>query len=164
MLVQCNKAVIGKPDGASRALDEFSVASTKGDNAMRKIAPLLVLTILFGTISVSLSAHHGAAAFDTSKKLVLKGTVTDWLWSNPHCLLRFDVTGENGEVTHWIGETQNPVTMANGGWGKFSFKKGDVVTITLEPVKAETKAGRIVTALLPSGELLNASAGLGSYK
>jgi hypothetical protein len=156
--------MIAAPNEISDASDELYGAFAKGEIAMRKIAALLILTVVLGTLSVPLFAHHGAAAFDTSKKLILKGTVTDWLWSNPHCLLRFDVTADNGEVTHWIGETQNPVTMANGGWGKFSFKRGDAVTITLEPVKADTKAGRIVTALLPSGELLNASAGLGSYK
>jgi hypothetical protein len=131
---------------------------------MRKIIPILVLTVVLGALSVPLFAHHGAAAFDTAKTLTLKGTVTDWLWSNPHCLLRFDVVGDDGTVVHWIGETQNPVTMVNGGWSKFSFKRGDKVTVTMQPVKADTKAGRIMTVLLPNGETLNASAGLGSYK
>lgn len=131
---------------------------------MRKIIPILALTVVLGTLSVPLSAHHGAAAFDTTKTLTLKGTVTEWLWSNPHCLLQFDVVGDDGKVVHWIGETQNPVTMVNGGWSKFSFKPGDKVTVTLQPVKTDTKAGRIMTVLLPNGETLNASAGLGSYK
>jgi uncharacterized protein DUF6152 len=131
---------------------------------MRKMIPILALTVVLGTVSVPLLAHHGAAAFDTSKTLTLKGTVTDWLWSNPHCLLRFDVVADDGTVVHWIGETQNPVTMVNGGWSKFSFKRGDKVTVTMQPVKADTKAGRIMTVLLPNGETLNASAGLGTYK
>ena len=131
---------------------------------MRKIIPILVLTVVLGTVSVPLSAHHGAAAFDTTKTVSLKGTVTQWLWSNPHCLLQFDVAGDDGKVVHWIGETQNPVTMVNGGWSKFSFKPGDKVTVHLQPVKSDTKAGRIMTVLLPNGETLNASAGLGSYK
>jgi hypothetical protein len=136
----------------------------KEGSAVRKIIPILALTVVLGTLSVPLSAHHGAAAFDTTKTLTLKGTVTEWLWSNPHCLLQFDVVGDDGKVVHWIGETQNPVTMVNGGWSKFSFKPGDKVTVTLQPVKTDTKAGRIMTVLLPNGETLNASAGLGSYK
>lgn len=131
---------------------------------MRKIIPVLALTVILGTLCVPLFAHHGAAAFDTKNKLTLKGTVTEWLWSNPHCLLQFDVTGDDGKVVHWVGETQNPVTMVNGGWSKFSFKPGDKVTVNLQPVKSDTKAGRIMTVLLPNGETLNASAGLGSYK
>jgi hypothetical protein len=131
---------------------------------MRKLIPFFALTVVLATFSVPLFAHHGSAAFDTTKTFTLKGTVTEWLWSNPHCLLQFDVTGDDGKVVHWIGETQNPVTMVNGGWSKFSFKRGDKVTVTLQPVKSDTRAGRIMTVLLPNGETLNASAGLGTYK
>ena len=34
--------------------------------------------------AVPLLAHHGAAALDTGKEVVLKGSVTEWIWSNPH--------------------------------------------------------------------------------
>ncbi len=53
-------------------------------------------------LSAPLAAHHGAAAFDTGKKVTLKGTVKEWIYSNPHCLLSLDVTGEDGQVVHWI--------------------------------------------------------------
>src|SRR5262245_52901439 len=95
---------------------------------MRKV--ILVLALVFAVAGLALPAlaHHGAAAFDTTKTLTLKGTVTAWMWSNPHCLLQLDVTGEDGKVAHWVAETQNPVTMVNSGWSKFSFKTGDKVT------------------------------------
>jgi hypothetical protein len=131
---------------------------------MKKVISILGLAVVTLALSAPLFAHHGSAAFDTTKKLVLKGTVVSWMWSNPHCLLQFDVTGDDGKVTHWVGETQNPVTMVNGGWSKFSFKPGDKVTVTIQPVKTETKAGRIMTVLLPDGSTLDASAGLGTYK
>lgn len=127
---------------------------------MRKAIPWLVLAVCILSASVPLLAHHGTAAFDNDKKLPLKGTVTEWIWSNPHCLLRFDVKGENGQVVHWIGETQNPVTMVDGGWGKASFKPGDEVTVTLNPVKNGQTLGRIITVLLPDGKILDASAGI----
>jgi Family of unknown function (DUF6152) len=126
---------------------------------MKKMFSWLALSAFILTASVPLLAHHGAAAFDSGKNLVLKGTVKEWLWSNPHCLLRFDVKGDNGQIVHWIGETQNPVTMINGGWAKASFKPGDEVTITMNPVKNGLPLGRIVTAKLPDGTVLDASAG-----
>ena len=49
-------------------------------------------------IPLPLFAHHGSAAFDTGKEVTLKGTVKEWVYSNPHCLLRLDVTGEDGQV------------------------------------------------------------------
>ena len=122
-----------------------------------KIVPALVLALGMLIASTQLFAHHGTAAFDTEKKVTLKGTVTEWFWSNPHCLLQFDVKGDDGKVVHWIGETQNPVSMTDVGWSKTSFKVGDEVTVILFPVKNGLPLGRIVTAQLPNGKLLDAN-------
>ena len=129
----------------------------------KRVSPWLALAISLLCVSVPLFAHHGTAAFD-DKKVTLKGTVTEWFWSNPHCLLQIDVKGDNGQVVHWIGETQNPVTMVNGGWSKASIKTGDEVTVTMMPVKNGAPLGRIMTVLLPNGKTLDANAGIRTYK
>jgi Family of unknown function (DUF6152) len=115
-----------------------------------------VLTLAVGVVSlcVPLFAHHGTAAFENEKKVTLKGTVTEWLWSNPHCLLQFDVKGDDGKVVHWIGETQNPVSMTNVGWSKAAIKAGDDVTVTILQVKNGMPLGRVVSVLLPNGKTL----------
>jgi hypothetical protein len=123
----------------------------------------LALAVSLLCVSVPLFAHHGTAAFD-DKKVTLKGTVTEWFWSNPHCLLQIDVKNDDGQIVHWIGETQNPVTMVNGGWSKASFKPGDEVTVTMMPVKNGAPLGRIMTVLLPNGKTLDANAGIRTYK
>jgi hypothetical protein len=119
-----------------------------------KPALLFSLGVLY---SASLSAHHGAAAFDTSKKLALSGTVTEWFWANPHCFLKFDVKGENGEVVHWIAETSNPADMINVGWSKDTLKAGEEVTVMVEPVKNGRPAGRVLEVSLPNGKTLFAT-------
>jgi hypothetical protein len=129
----------------------------------KRVYPWLALAVSILCVSVPLFAHHGTAAFD-DKKVTLKGTVTEWFWSNPHCLLQIDVKGDNGQVVHWIGETQNPVTMVNGGWSKASIKTGDEVTVTMMPVKNGAPLGRIMTVLLPNGKTLDANAGIRTYK
>ncbi len=131
---------------------------------IRKAISRLALAACLLCTAVPLLAHHGTAAFDNDKKLTLKATVTEWYWANPHCLLRFDVKGDNGQVVHWIAETQNPVTMVDGGWSKTSFKPGDEVTVTLNPVKNGVPLGRIITVLLPDGKTLDATAGIRNYK
>ena len=35
-------------------------------------------------------SHHGSAAFDAGKQVMMKGTVTQWVWANPHCFLSYD--------------------------------------------------------------------------
>jgi hypothetical protein len=124
---------------------------------MRKRA-ISVFAVAIGFLSASmpLLAHHGSAVFDTSKTLTMKGSVTEWDWSNPHCLLQFDVKNESGQVVHWIAETQNPAKMVNAGWRKVSFKPGDEVTITLVPARNGQPFGQINLVVLPNGETLDA--------
>lgn len=104
----------------------------------------------------SLIAHHGAASFDTEKELTFKGTVTGWTWSNPHCFLKFDVKDENGTTRSWMAETQNPTSMTNRGFARTSFKPGDEVTVTLEPIKGGAPVGRIRSVVLANGQTLTA--------
>jgi hypothetical protein len=104
--------------------------------------------------SIPLSAHHGNAAFDVGKKVTLKGTVTEWVWANPHCWLKFDVKDDKGSVVHWVAETNNLADMIERGWSMRSFKPGDEVTVTVEPVKNGNPAGRVLSVILPNGQTL----------
>ena len=108
-------------------------------------------------VSVPLVAHHGAAALDTGREITLKGTVTEWIWSNPHCFLKFDAKDDTGAVRNWAVETQNPTSMTQRGWSRSSFKLGDEVTVTIEPVKNGQPVGRILTAILANGQKLVAA-------
>ncbi len=123
-----------------------------------KFLMILALGIGVSILSRPLVAHHGNAAYDTDKKLSLKGTVAEWLWSNPHCLVQLDVTDESGQVAHWVLETENPSSMIRNGWTKDSLKVGDQVTATVLRVKDGRSIGRIVEILLPSGEKLRGRA------
>ena len=101
-----------------------------------------------------LAAHHGSAAFDTGKRVTLKGTVKEWVYSNPHCLLSLEVTGEDGQVVKWIAEGQAPNVIFPQGYRKDSFKAGDQVTVTVEPVKNGRPMGRILQSVLADGNTL----------
>ena len=120
---------------------------------------LVVLAAAAGlSIPLPLFAHHGSAVFDTGKEVILKGTVKEWVYSNPHCLLRLDVTGEDGKVAEWIAEGQAPNVIFPAGYRKDSFKPGDQVTVTVEPVKNGSPMGRILQAKLADGKTLGRAA------
>ena len=114
---------------------------------------ILILAGLF-SISATVSAHHGNAAFETAKSLTMKTTVTDWYWANPHCFLKFDYKNDKGEVEHWVVETSNPADMINKGWSKEVMKPGDQVTVEIFPVKNGKPVGRLIHITLPSGQTL----------
>jgi hypothetical protein len=119
---------------------------------------LFVALVTVGTFATApLSAHHGAAAFDVGKKVVLKGTVKEWIYSNPHCLLTLEVTGEDGQVVRWIVEGQAPNVVYPAGYRKDTFTFGDQVTVTVEPVKNGRPLGRILAAVTADGTTLGAA-------
>ena len=123
----------------------------------KKFRGFLIATVAL-VLSVPLVAHHGAASFDTEKELTLKGTVTDWTWSNPHCFLKFDVKDASGAVRAWLVETQNPTDMSRRGFARTSFKPGDAVTVIVEPLKSGAPVGRIKSVVLANGQTLVAIA------
>ena len=120
-----------------------------------KSGRIIVLVAAIGfTLSAPARAHHGAAAFDVGKQVVLNGTVAGWIYANPHCLLSLDVTGEDGRVVRWIAEGQAPNVVYPVGYRKDSFNFGDKVTVTVEPVKNGRPMGRILAAVLADGTKL----------
>jgi hypothetical protein len=116
---------------------------------------ILPVTLGLLMISVPMLAHHGAAEFDFGKRLTVKGTVTEWFWANPHCFLRFDVKDNQGQVAHWAVEAQSGPNILDLGFTKQSFKPGDVVTVTLEPVRNGRPLGRMINVVLPDGKTLS---------
>jgi hypothetical protein len=124
---------------------------------------MLILFALVGVFAVSapVLAHHGNAAYDYEKTVTLKGTVTQWLWSNPHCLLKFDVKDEKGNAQHWVTEASSPVDMLRAGWSSTALKSGDEITIDVMPSKNGTPVGRIRQLTLSDGTVLKATSRYG---
>jgi hypothetical protein len=105
-------------------------------------------------LSVPLFAHHGTASFDTTKTLMLKGVVTEYIWSNPHVIVKMDVKDDSGNVTQWVIEAWNPVTQTARGWTKNSFKAGDEVTADVTPAKNDRAVGEFRGRIVVNGKVL----------
>lgn len=73
-------------------------------------------------------AHHGYAEFDQTTKVELKGTVTEFHYTNPHCIVEFDVKGDKGEIRKWQGELGNPLHLK--GWTATSLEPGDEISVS----------------------------------
>jgi hypothetical protein len=124
-----------------------------------KLATVLLAAIGLLMVSVPVFAHHGNAAFDFDKTVTLKGTVTEWIYANPHCFVKLDAKDEKGEMQHWTIETgaaayYTPAT----GWTKNVLKAGDEITIEIMPVKNGAPIGRTRRLILPDGRILRGDA------
>jgi hypothetical protein len=116
-------------------------------------------------------AHHGANLYDSTKAVMLKGTITQFEWGNPHNQIYFDVKDDKGNVTHWVTSTEPPAVMTEQGWTRKSLKPGDEVTAYVYAAKNGAPVGnlqRIVkadgTELRAGGGAAPASGGSGSAK
>jgi hypothetical protein len=86
--------------------------------------------LLFLLIPGIAGAHHGYAAFDTTAEVTLKGTVTDFHFTNPHCVIEIDVKDDKGEVRNWKAELTSANHLAPKGWTEASVQPGDELAIT----------------------------------
>jgi len=115
---------------------------------------LLTLAIAAGLAE----AHHGYAAFDTKSETTFTGTVTDFHWTNPHCIVDFDVKDDKGQVRAWHGELTSPAHLAPRGWTATTLESGDKITLTGYPGKNNVPSIWITRIVLPDGKELKAEA------
>jgi len=121
-----------------------------------KFATYVVLAASFLMLGIPLFAHHGTGvAYEVDKVVTIKGTVADWLWSNPHCGLLFDSTDDKGNVVHWGAELGNPHQMSGAGFSKDSFKSGDKITATGHPAKSGAPRMTLDHVVLSDGRVLS---------
>jgi len=116
----------------------------------------VLASLLF--ICASLQAHHGNTAYDPDHPITIKGSVTEFVWSNPHCQIYLDVKDAKGKVVGWSVESQSPGILRRNGWSRDSIKPGDLIAVTLLPAKSGApvgfsgeKTGKIV---FPDGHIL----------
>ncbi len=118
-------------------------------------AQLSLLLALCAAAASPLRAHHGTGvAYQVDKEVTLKGTVTEWIWANPHCGLLFDVTDDKGNVVHWGAEMSNPHALSESGLSKDIFKPGDKVTVMGNPARSGAPRLQLKTITLSDGRVL----------
>ena len=99
----------------------------------QKVLAVAVFVCLFTMLGGLVLAHHSTAGYDKTKTVALKGTVAEWIWRNPHCIMVWDVKDANGKVVRWYGEMQSPISNTGLGLSRNTFKPGDEVTVTVNP-------------------------------
>jgi Family of unknown function (DUF6152) len=115
----------------------------------------VIVFAIFLVMSRPAGAHHGYAAFDTSADVTLKGTVTDFHFVNPHCIIEFDVKDEKGGVQNWKAELTSANHLAPKGWTESSVQAGDEIAITGYRAKNGAPSIWVTKIHLANGQELN---------
>jgi hypothetical protein len=114
----------------------------------------LFLTVGVLVLSAPLSAHHGTSGYDMDKDTVLKGTITEFDWTNPHGEVHFDAVDTNSGVQGWIVECGPPSRLVEIGWTRHSLAAGDHVTLYFHAAKNGSPRGILVKVVLENGTAL----------
>ena len=116
---------------------------------------VLLTTVLLAALAATYTptfAHHGAAAFDMNSPVVLKDAViTEFLWINPHPLIKADFTDAQGNVQKWTMELGSTVSAQLIGWTRTTLQPGDKVTLYVWQAKTGTTVGRFNKVDFPDG-------------
>ena len=103
-------------------------------------------------VCVPMFAHHGGSDYDVQHPISLKGTVTEFFWSNPHCQVFLDVKDDSGNVEQWRVEGNSPNMLVRSGWKKEMIKVGDELTVNGAPAKNGAKSLRLLSLTLANGQ------------
>lgn len=106
-------------------------------------------------LSVSLPAHHGTSAYDTSKLTTVKGTVVEFQFINPHVIITVEGPDEKGKVVTWVCEANSPNVLSRHGWDRDMIKKGDQITVIGNSPKNGAKTLRLQKVVLSNGQELD---------
>lgn len=122
---------------------------------MAKSSSLVVGLLI---VCAPMFAHHGGSDYDIQHPKTLKGTVTEFYWSNPHCQVFLDVKDDSGKAVNWTIETLAPAVLKRAGWSRETLHSGDQIAITFVPSKKGTPVGMLRKVVLPDGSELTGGA------
>jgi hypothetical protein len=113
----------------------------------------LAAVTAFFVISPAMFGHHGVSDYDMANVVTWHGTVTDFLFVNPHALLDFTRKNDQGKIEEWQGELQTPNMLSRRGhWTKDTVKAGDQITVVGCPARNGSKTMFLRKVVLSNGE------------
>lgn len=115
-------------------------------SVVRKLVFLLTLSIVSGPAL----AHHSAVAFDRNETMIVSGTVTKFVWRNPHLSISINVE-KDGVTEVWRIEGGSTADMVNNGFARDSISEGDEITVQINPLRSGKPGGLLEGMTLADG-------------
>ena len=106
-------------------------------------------------------AHHSFARYDSSNQVKLSGTVTSFIWSNPHVYIGLAVLEERGTLNTYTLECASPAILQRMGWKSNIIKPGDRITVIIAPLASGDPGGLVKQLIMPDGRRLSDGALVG---
>ncbi len=98
-------------------------------------------TLLLAVFIGAASAHHSTTIYDSDNPIELSGTVVEWKFTNPHCIIELGVRGDSGETEIWSLEGSNTSILFRRGWTPSTLQAGDKITVRVRPLRSGFTGG-----------------------
>lgn len=107
---------------------------------MKRTPFLLLIAALLLTAGDRAYAHHSfAATYFVDQEITVQGTLTQFMYRNPHSFLKMDAKDDNGQVTTWSIEWGGGAQLTQDHVTRDSLKPGDVVVVSGNPGRDPTE-------------------------
>ena len=113
------------------------------------VRAIVILALVLA--AVPLSAHHSWPVSMT-QLVTVKGTVTEFVWTNPHPMITLEVRTTDGAIEKWLVGGPAINRMEANGWTKTTVKPGDVITGIGYQFADGQKIVRLERAVLADGK------------
>lgn len=111
-------------------------------NSRLRLTTVAALITALTWLILPAAAHHASAPFyDPENRVEFEGTVTRWVFRNPHAFLFLDVENPDGSVAEWQVELGAPVSIRRAGWTPDTLTIGQRVLVTGNRSRAEGSNG-----------------------
>src|SRR5215471_4602780 len=135
----------------------------KTSNLGRRGSALALIALALAAASAA-RAHHSFAMYENEHQIKLKGTVTNFQWTNPHVYIDIDavdVNSDKKETKSWVIECANPGILNRVGWKFNMVKPGDELTLIVAPMRSGEPGALLKEITLPDGRVFNNGAPAG---
>ena len=113
------------------------------------VRAIVILALV--SVAIPVSAHHSWPV-SYSQLVTVKGTVTEFMWANPHPMITVEVRTANGGTEKWLIGGPAVNRMEANGWTKDTVKPGDTITGIGYQFADGQKIVRMERAILPDGK------------
>jgi hypothetical protein len=117
----------------------------------RKFFLLAALAIVLPNLAI---AHHSHVNYEPNDTIMVRGTVTEVQWINPHTWFFINVMNEDGVEEEWALESGAPSQLMRRGWSAESIKPGDEITAIVKQLRGGANGGLLGTIILSDGTAL----------
>jgi hypothetical protein len=103
-------------------------------------------------------AHHSAVVFENDRTILQTGVVSEFIFRNPHLIIRLDVTDDSGGTQTWNIEGQSIAGMQAMGFDRGSIAVGDEITMKIFPLRSGRPGGLVEGLIGADGRAYNMEA------